>query len=656
MTVTKGLNMEPCPVATLREGAWLGIAMHGMEDGKVAARWYNCKVVEVIKVVGEMDAPAAKVRVFFEKDDTDNEVEWLLSSDTFVKEGEPFSAARSQSIQFLAWRRYEEDPLENNAFIKYLERDEIISIITFMLKNTAVRRKEYIPFEQIQDEHLVAILEGKGIPKYCYADKKRLESGPASTSGKPTSKASEVNPAKKAKVDSEFKRDVMVRMRHLEDQVQKLSKAHDALKGEVVQMKKQKDKVASKAVSARKEHMFSKVRLLGGADTGNAVYAEMCPQVRDGKNSTFPELGYGVCSRYLHTTATQVLCHSAYMWHGKYYVNSRPDKVPFAVMEINKQMTRALAAGADKVMSLAFGHDIWSDYKTCTDCANAITDLKFLPWEGGARKLKVGLSNAIWSHCAMCHGSKKYTIADGCIPLCEECSADIEKHGNDQNGDDRTKCMRSLEYRFPWLLYEWNDGHRWRDLFRKGGMRGPDTIFAVEMQEVSKRVWIVMEEDGEGHASYDVAKEYERIVKDVAGSLLDKGRGDHVLIIRYVPKGKFKTAANDEGYEPSKAARLLIVRSWVCWLIKQVLSDKPVSKVTMMYMFYNHDNKHYSHAKANVPEGWEIGWSHTFPQDAMGGEEYDWRYALNPNEGVILNVLGGRHGIFKASVYEALGR
>lgn len=659
-------------LASLDFGVWTGVALYRVVSAEKADLvWFNGKVTKVVR----RSVGSAAVKIFFDEGDADNDIEWTLQAEAFVEEDGAIQLDRKQKKSHpFAWRTYPTEPQQQEV-VKVLTKEDLTSVIGGL-----PRRTGYVPLETLSYSDLVAIIDGVGIPKHCYAPKEKRQAEDAKNTAevvpkKPknakntaeaVAKKPKDAPAAAAPDFTAYKKEMNARLKQIEDQVKTLAHSQSALKHELGKLKKEKHAAVSNSVAAHKDNMFAKIALISrGVDANKPVYNDMCPGVRDGTNRTFPKpLNYPRCVRYLHTSQTTTACASAHMGGDKDFLfNKRPTAVPFAVMEIDPKLSRlvgstcsTIPAEGARVPCVINAHKQWYAYVTCNACVNSVTELKFLGWQGGVSTVEDG---AIWPHCAVCHNGNGIHRAAGVVPVCEECHTDIAKDGNDQNGDDRSRSMKSLEFRFPWLLFEWNDGMRWRDMFKRSealanSIRGPDTVFAVQLQEIGQRVWIVLEEDGNGHADakYAEEEEFNRMV-GIVQSLLDKGRGDHVFFVRYTPKGRFKTSTDFE-VEPDKTARMLVVRSWVCWFIVQLLQKKECAETTVLYLFYDFANKHFQRAKRSAPEQWRVGWACTFPQDIVTDDDaYDWRYALNPNEGVILNVVGGRDGMFKVAAAEA---
>jgi hypothetical protein len=244
--------------------------------------------------------------------------------------------------------------------------------------------------------------------------------------------------------------------------------------------------------------------------------------------------------------------------------------------------------------------------------------------------------------------------------------ASNNKNGNANGGDDRSYAIAPVFYRFPWLTYTTNQDKRYAHLFTAnnavGGnqvdpnLRGPDAVFFVNVPEVNKKVWILFEEDGDQHNanSYTTEGEIARVNR-IRHTLLntdgDNDRGDHVFLIRYAPLGVSRTVSGIE-YNLDKGVRLIIVRMWVCWFLKQVLSNNTLAKTTVLYLFYNCDNRHLTRARKEIKPGEvSVGFTHSFPQETHTAEIettsalFDWRYCVHPEEGVLVNELAKKHNL-----------
>ena len=643
---------------SLRVGTWVGIALYRVERPDTAdISWYNGCVHTVVKSsVGSMT-----VKINLGDDDTDNDVEWVLQDVSYAEHVDTAQLNWAQKpCHPVAWRLYGDPPAQNET-IGALVKEDLIAIIGSMK-----RRQGYVPLETLSYQDLICIVDGKGIPKHCYTTQNQNK---RKTESHDHPQVAQSHKKTKEAVDHGFvayKKEMNARLKQIEEQVKTLTQSHITFKHELAKLKKEKQVAVSNSVVARKDNMFAKIALKNGVEEDKPVYSDLCPGVRDGKNKTFPKpLNYPRCVRYLHTSQTTTACLSAHKGDKDFLYNKRPTSVPFAVMENDPKLSKLVGSTAclaaekhtPRVPCVINAHERWYMYVTCNACVNSVTELKFLSWQGF--RVKTLDEGGVWTHCAVCHNGNGIHKAAGMVPVCEECHTDIAKDGNDQNGDDRSRAMKSLEFRFPWLLFEWNDGMRWRDMFKRSAalansIRGPDTVFAVELQEVGKRAWIVLEEDGNGHADakYPEEEEFNRMV-GIQQSLIERGRGDHVFIIRYTPKGRFKTSTDFEA-EPDKTVRLMAVRTWVCWFIVQLLQKKPCAETTVLYLFYDFANRHFQRTKRNPPEDWRVGWACTFPQDIVTDDDaYDWRYTLNPNEGALFNVMGGKDGLFKVAATEA---
>ncbi len=633
--------------------AWVGIALYRVERPDTAdLSWYNGRLRLVVKrTVGSVVA-----KIDFGDGDSDNNIEWVLKESSFVENNEAIQNNWMQKpCHPMAWRVYTQEPAKQ-ILIKALSKDDLIAIIGGMK-----RRAGYVPLETLSYQDLICIVDGRGIPHHCFLDKDKKQQKRKTDAAE----AADDSAPKKTRDTSDadaggfaaYKKEMNARLKQIEDQVKSLTQSQSALKHELGKLKKEKHVAVSDSVAARKDNMFAKIALKNGVEEDKPVYNDLWPGVRDGTIKTFGvPLNYPRCVRYLHTSQTTTACLSAHKGEKEHLFNKRPMAVPFAIMESDPKLSKLVGYAASpategaRVPSVTNAHERWYMYVTCDACVNGVTELKFLTWKG---------KGGVWKHCAVCSNGNGVHKAGGVVPVCEECHTDIAKDGNDQNGDDRSRAMKALEFRFPWLLFEWNDGLRWRDMFKRSAalansIRGPDTVFAVELQEVGKRVWIVLEEDGNGHADakYPEEEEFNRML-GIQQSLIDKGRGDHVFIIRYTPKERFKTSTDFEA-EPDKTVRLLVVRAWVCWFIVQLLKKKDCAATTVLYLFYDFANRHFQRAKRSPAEDWRVGWACTFPQDIVTDDDaYDWRYALNPNEGVLFNVVGGRDGLFKVAAAEA---
>ena len=659
MTMATSTRLKIDAARTVDVGSWVAICNFDIVDDSAQLFWFNGRITEIVK-----KTPELKGKIFFGKDDPDNSVLWTLDCNAYKEDGEGISSADvARNANMFAWTAYSDNPLESKVYIRDLTLEELKGVVSRL-----PRRKPYVNLETASVSDFIAIIEGR-------PPKRFLESGASAEEKTKKSKTSDDNAALATNLVSyqefdRYRRDMQARIQMLEEKIQKLQLRGESAQRKIAQVEKKTHTVVSAAVLARKDNLFNKISLLNnGVDPSKHVYQSMWPGVRDGSNTTFSRGNEGVnhnrCVRYMHTTDTTIACKSISLktvgsGETYYYNPSKPSKVPFAIMEIDKTMVKAL--NNKRCMDLSTAHDLWYKYTTCKECSDALTDIKFVDWQGGSRKINKDLASGIWQQCAMCYRGSMFCKVADVVPICEGCYQDLAKDGNDQYGDDRTKFMRAVEYRFPWLVFGWNDDNRWSQYFTKeastsfaANLKGPDTMFYVDIQDIGKKVWIVLEEDGRGHADskYTVEGEYNRI-KGIIESLLSRGQGDHVFVIRYVPKGACETPSSNR-FDVDKAVRMLIVRGWVCWVIKNHLQRSSIvaSDASMLYLFYNHDNRHLTKARG-AHNTVRVGESYTFPQDIVDDDErFDWRYCLTPNEGVIINTLSRSLGLVKMAASEA---
>ena len=641
-------------------GSWVAISNFCIIDNSAQIFWFNGRITEIVK-----QSPELKVKIFFNKDDPDNSVVWTLDYSAYKENGEDISTADILGhVSMFAWTAYSDNPYDSKVYIRDLTLEELKGIVCGLR-----RRKPYVNLDTASVSDLIAIIDG-------HPPKRFLETAVNADEKTKKLKTTDNNAALSKNLVSyqefdRYRRDMQARIQMLEEKLQKLQLHGESAQRKIAQVEKKTQKVVTTAVLARKDNVFSKISLLpNGVDPSKHIYQSMWPGVRDGTNTTFSRGNEGInhnrCVRYMHTTDTTIACRSTSLktvMNGEtyYYNPSKPSKVPFAIMEIDKAMMNALKN--KWCMDLSTAHDIWYKYTTCKECSDALTDIKFLDWQGGSRKINKDIANSIWHQCAMCYRGSMFCKMADVVPICEGCYQDLARDGNDQYGDDRTKFMRAVEYRFPWLMFGWNDDNRWSQYFTReastsftASLKGPDTLFYVEIQDVGKKVWIVLEEDGKGHADskYTIDGEYNRI-NGIIESLLSRGQGDHVFVIRYVPKGTCETPSTCR-FDIDKAVRMLVIRGWVCWAIKNHLQRSSIvtsHEAMMLYLFYNHDNRHLAKAR-EVCTKVRVGESYTFPQDIVDDEDrFDWRYCLTPNEGVLINALSKSVGLIKVAATHA---
>jgi hypothetical protein len=114
-----------------------------------------------------------------------------------------------------------------------------------------------------------------------------------------------------------------------------------------------------------------------------------------------------------------------------------------------------------------------------------------------------------------------------------------------------------------------------------------------------------------------------------------------VFFIRYDPRKPF-TTIDRRKLEYSMAIRILTIRCWITWYVQKLLKRSKIPKVVLLYMFYDHDNKHLELAKTKYRDNKNImvGVASTFPQEHKHTPHYDWRYCLTPNEALVFQVFG----------------
>jgi hypothetical protein len=365
------------------------------------------------------------------------------------------------------------------------------------------------------------------------------------------------------------------------------------------------------------------------------MYAERKGKVKLVTSPCGQIVKHGRCVFYLHTTDEGKSCclsltPCVIRYDDKVVTlvyNTEPIFLPVAIMETD---AFARAFGKNSVLDLNEAYELWSLRKACSPCAGS-SSLRFIvpvPMKGQAEKHT--------PYCFFCLDTVS-TQKKGGLRLCDGCNSAVSKDGRAQGGDDWSKFLMRLSYRFPWLEF---DADVKPDNTKFSGTDNtkfdPDTVIKVRVEEPDgpgKTLWLVLEEDGD-HSNYDVKDEYGRLKEML--KFCTRGAGHSVFVIRYIPKAD--TVANGVPLSFDKEARLIVVRQWAVWWVKSMLSKTVMPNALVLYLFYNDSDKHFLMAHRELAD--IIGHSHTAPQVVTDTDaEYDWRFALHPAEGKFVRDL-----------------
>ncbi len=684
---------------TVAPNTWVGLVnwhIDDVPDKKLAMAdisWFNAMVSRVISQSEDM----IEVQLHFGPNDSDNKKYWKLFKDDLLKNtstAQPFNltadiieknAGKSQ----FAWRRYASNPNRVTEYIRSLTNDEIIGILQYGFPLAFAKLANLDLAETWQ---LVAILNNPTKTQSIPAAYKKPVTGVGAVTGAAvapkttkrrgdgeTPEEAETHPAKEPRLLNNvvsshefnlYKREMNNRLSNIEQMINRFGRSVQGLTQNRAQAAQNVQVAVRNVFQHRKAELFDQIKLIREIPTGTEVYNKMWPHVRDGGVTFSGIANIARCLRYMHTSEDKVLCESSdcdkVVNDQKYYYHTvSAKKVPLAIMEVDKSL-KQFVRNTRIILPLKKAYSIWNLYRTCDKCVAKLTGLHFVEEMGGFRKGNK-TPNPVWEMCSICFikRSNKKRFGDIC-PACDTCLLNNNKNGNANGGDDRSYAIMPVFYRFPWLTCHTNEDKKYAHLFTAtntvGGnqtdpnLRGPDAVFFVHVPEVNKKVWILTEEDGDQHnnASYTTEGEIARVNR-IRHTLLntdnDNDRGDHVLLIRYPPLGVSKSVSGLE-YNLDKGIRLIIVRMWVCWFLKQVISDNPLSKTTVLYLFYNFDNRHLKRAFEEVKPGdFSVGFAYTFPQETHTAETendpelFDWRYCVHPEEGVLVNELARKHNL-----------
>jgi len=672
---------------------WIGLVnwhIDDVQDKKLATAdisWFNAMVSRVIS----QNEDVVEVQLHFGPNDSDNKKYWKLFKEDMVKTSEftltPDIISRNAGKSQFAWRPYGSNPNQVTDYIRSLTNDEIIGILEHGFPSAFAKLANLDLAETWQ---LVAILNNPTKIQSIPAAFKKVEGLPVAAAAAVGKKRKAVvaadappptqAPAKEPRLDDTvsaqefnlYRREMNTRFSNLEQMMSRVCRSVESFGQNKAQAAENVQVAVRNVTESAKAKLFEPIKLISTISPKSPVYNKMWPHVRDGGVTFCGIANIARCLRYMHTSDDEVQCASASydkVVNGQtYYYHTVPaKKVPLAIMEVDKSL-KQFVRNTNSILPLKKAYTTWNLYRTCDQCASKLTGLHFVEENGGFRKKNGGTPNPIWDMCSICflRRSNKKRFGDIC-PACDKCIARNNKNGNTDGGDDRSYAIKPVFYRFPWLTYTTNQDRRHAHLFAAnnavGGnpngdpnLRGPDTVFFVNVNEVNKKVWLLFEEDGDQHNDTNYTNDGEiarvnRIRQTLLDTDTDKDRGDYVFMIRYAPLGVSKTVSGLE-YNLDKGIRLIIVRMWACWFIKQVMKDTPLPKTTVLYLFYNADNRHLKRAFKEVKSGeFSVGFTHSFPQETHTEETeitpalFDWRYCMHPEEGVLVNELAKKHNL-----------
>jgi hypothetical protein len=326
--------------------------------------------------------------------------------------------------------------------------------------------------------------------------------------------------------------------------------------------------------------------------------------------------------------------------------------------------------------SIADAHKVWNDLRLCDKCS------RNAPFHcikmASVRNIIKGIEgSAIAKICFLCVHGPAHNYANG-LYVCSTCTTIMLQHGNstDTTADNRQRFMNPLKMSIPGIQLVAADIKDF--IFKADGTVTPDSLFNIVINGFDRSMYVVMEEDTEGHKSNNEKVEATRLNRIVDAFAR---KGHHVLVIRYDAKKKFDwmhptTLEVHEQQEMPFDLRLIIIRAWINWYVRSmmdVLNPNVMPLVTLLYMFYDYDNLHFKNARRlygqskdsifhagdselikklrktlNTKFTSAVGLAWTFPQEFEGRHEIDWKYALHPNEGYVLDRLD-------KTIYKACG-
>lgn len=342
-----------------------------------------------------------------------------------------------------------------------------------------------------------------------------------------------------------------------------------------------------------------------------------------------------------------------------------------------------------------------------------VLDRKTSPMQPGSGKKDPAPAKFIWtSCCSLCfkHVANNDRLEE--VVCCKEC--DAKMIDTSPGHDNYIDIMGMVRWRFPGIDGScFHEGAYWRGLIGsskhhldsslgiestssegKSPSGGPDTYFSFKANGVKSHVFI--EEDSNAHNGGDyvkIASNGKRQEFNRMKALIEVGSRDasHVFIIRYVPTGEYQSDIGK--YSPSKKLRMVLIRTWIVWFMSRVMTPGAfVPPVTVLYMFYpaNSDHKADMKSPANLklirifnrdsdsndvksPKSFQgsvnqihVGETGTCAQELESAPSrsrmIDWRYAMHPPEGMLLQLAASRRqetGVIKqtaAEVFPAMYR
>ena len=374
------------------------------------------------------------------------------------------------------------------------------------------------------------------------------------------------------------------------------------------------------------------------------------------------------CKRLVMSSNGESLCISKTPkdnGDGTHVYVSTGDRLPLCIMELRPDIHE---------MSFCDAHGTWLLELMCKSCAITIENgnpkLRFIKKDRTTKKPPKeisgdSLTEFIWKKvCLFCYKNEALGINNVVdAPACQACVEALTRAGN--GGDNRAIHIFPVEARFPdidmrsvtWKNYCTVLGTD--DASAANHFKGPDTVLTLTIRGM--KGIILLEEDANMHADRGLSTETSRITLIAKAAISDPQ--SMCLIIRYSPDVAFKTATEQQ-YEPSKAVRMLIIRAWVTWWIKNVRTavlDMP--RCITLFMFYHTNHQKFLDAKKDLEQITEdgkkimvVGQAHTTPQEVISEKSYDWRYALTPNEGLVYADLArnGKNGILPMPVKHIL--
>ena len=641
-----------------------------------------------------------KARLFIHGDTSgDNDVDWMLTRATHLVNPaavDHVNVVDNLETAAIAWTVSAQKPVHggdlndcNGVFIRNLTRDETIAVIKKVHPNT----KFCVDLKSLPHDQLAHIVNATRVPKKYTRSKTEVKAPRATEAPKAPKaprapKAPEAPEAPRAPKAQEAPRApkapkapkvgaktsgglaalMNAEMGGLKRKFESLNTKFVTLQHDVATLKKERHDTRMRGALDAKTAILNPLELVEKISSSGGLYALIDEGIRKG-NKNFVGRNTRRCMQYLRVKGGDIVCKSKMLdaITSKYY-SAKAEHVPLAIMEVDPDMRKfAMERGKDaSIVDLRLAHDIWLKYSTCAKCVASIP-LEFVV--SGAYVNSSSYADMVWLNCALCMTRAPATseAIAGCIVVCGACKGQVAAHGGQAGGDDRTLVMRPISTRFPWLTFSW--GANRQAFFKKaqfgGGLentvQGPDTFFKESVLEKGIVAWVALEEDGNSHDSYDQEAEYKRM-RACMDALLEKGSGDFVFMIRYVPTGPFNNALGDSK-NPEKALRLLIVRQWVTWFISQLVVGGGVSlaKRTVLYLFYNYQHAHIAKARKAVRRSeFEVGETCTYPQETIGDSDggdndnlFDWRYCLHPNEGALMNALGALGMVHKMTIEAA---